>query len=346
MADNGGEPTSENPPALPEIRIRKGSDAPSLGEVSSLDGAPLASFEALSDVDESDMDRQSVSDADVFAKSPSQDSFVPNLGVPKDAHVTSHHHRGKKEDSVETLEPDSGYDKLDDTSDESREEGESGDDLHNLRSPPMPRPPPPSPAPQKTPSIENAASSPGQDYEDEDSDEHSAEQDTPDAQHSDTVYQAFSGDDLDFLEGGDGKGGTDNDSPQSYPEEAIDDTAQPADDFLGLGLSSGGKIKITLPGKSKSKTSKKTQELPQKDTAAAWINFEEDNDGLGFGSSVGEEDSSKIGAPPRPSAPPKRPAPPRVHKPHRPPPPKPAPPSAPPRRPPPPKQTGWLLSNN
>ena len=87
-------PTSPEEPApaqgIPEIRIRKGSDAPSIGDTKSTSSAPLASFEVLSDVEDHDDDGGG--ENDVFAPEPytqgygqlvdSDAPFGVNLNLP------------------------------------------------------------------------------------------------------------------------------------------------------------------------------------------------------------------------------------------------------------------------
>lgn len=298
------------PPPPPEICIREESGNPAEGAV---DCAPIASSEALSDIEDDQ------SDADAFAKSPSRDSFIPSLGVPEEVN--------KSAESEEVT--DSGYEKLDDSSEENGSRCESGDELISAKSPPMPRPPPPSPAPQKF-HMDKTSSTEKDDRDDEDSDGANAGQDSPEAGAS--SYKAFGEEEEEEEE----EPGSRVEAEEEAEEDQEEETAI-AGQLGDLSLGSGDKIRITLPGKSKSKHQKKAEDHEtQSQQVTSWVNFDDDNDEFGFS---GTAEDVKLSAPPRPSGPPpKRPAPPKA-KPHRPPPPKPAPPSGgAPKRPPPPKQ--------
>ncbi|ELU00580.1 hypothetical protein CAPTEDRAFT_195011 [Capitella teleta] len=333
------------PPPPPEIRIQDGSDdveSPTVEEESAAPQMAATSGEAVISDAEVEADKHCESDADVFAKSPSQDSFVPSLSAKAEP---------------EGNEGDSGYERLDDTSDDNVL---SGDEQHpDLKSPPMPRPPPPSPAPHKAHGhLEKTSSSSGK--EDEESDGADVQ---PEGQG---VYQSFGDEeveeDVEEEEGeeeGEDEDEDDEEDDEEYEygvqgeeddgDEEEEDRGvveeEPDEEVLVAGgdgttgeftLAAEDKITIVLPGR-KSKPKKPPPPSPAE--PVKWVNFEEEDDGFGFVAS--DEAPPRPGAPPRPKSrpAPKRPAPPNAAKPSRPPPPKPAPPSGgPPRRPPPPSQ--------
>ncbi len=324
-------------PRLPEIRIRKGSDAPSLGEGKQQAAAPLASFEALSDISD-DSDAEPGTD-DAFARSDSSEVIrakSPTLGVPSEKHKKQQDYNAKNiggdqhdsadtngssatsEAEMETAE--SGYCQL---GDDDQEEGDGG----TLTATP-PRPPPPTPQAQKTPSQEKSdgtgfdtGDSRDTGFEDGENEPtintqlqyEQYDDGTTSIDHVQTTTATTILDDFGFSGEPAGvesdnvmtTGSVDEDyatgnlvgSEESYEDEYRTETTTETVE----------KIKITLPGGDKPRSSKNKPPRPEPPTSTdSWVTF-------------GAEESGKS-------------------KPSRPPPPCPAPPSkATPARPPPPK---------